>query len=74
MICHMCRRVSDSSESEQWWVKKQVCHSYLVLPALWCHDYCPECLKILSGSRKGSDASSIYWKAPDASSGYRKAA
>jgi hypothetical protein len=54
MTCHMCRRISDSSESEQRWFKKQVYQDYLLLPALWCHDYCPKCLKVLSGYRKAA--------------------
>jgi len=57
-VCHMCRRVSDSSESEQRWVTKEVYQErtgyQVLLGAIWCQQYCPECLKYLSGYRKAA--------------------
>jgi hypothetical protein len=53
-VCHMCRRVSDGSESTERWVTKQVYREITGIDPATCfmmHTYCPKCLQYLSDYR-----------------------
>ena len=56
-VCHLCRDVSDGSETDARWVTKQVYRQKTGIDPATCfktYTYCPECFQYMADYQKAA--------------------